>query len=128
MTIEDTLDLYENRDGEVEELLARVIRFRRVKSQSCLTVAEAYLRFEQSLSLLRELDEEMHLARGDLIVAARRVRALFTRKRPREIRRWLSWLMFSWIEFRNSCGTYRLFVVRAYQAMRAALSLIFLRE
>jgi hypothetical protein len=128
MTIEDVLELYENRDEEVEKLVAGVARLSRVRKHPSLTAADLYLRFESSLSLLRELDDEVHLARGDLIVARRRICALFTRRRPRGIRGCMFSVQISWTEFRNSCSTYRLFVVRTYRAMRAALSLIFLRE
>lgn len=125
MTIEDALALYESQDGEVEELLARVICLRRMKDRTSLETAEAYLRFERSLAALRELEEEMHLARGDLIVAGRRIRFLFGRQRSIGGR--FLQLRTAWIEARNSCSTYRLYGARAFEACRAALSVIFLR-
>jgi hypothetical protein len=125
MTIEDVLELYESQDGEVEELLAKVIHLRRMKARSGLPAAEAYLRFERSIALLRELDEEMDEARCDLICARRRIRALFGRGHQGPGRLWQ--LRIAWAEVRKSCSTYRLYAARAFAAGRAALSIIFLR-
>lgn len=124
MTVEDTLELYEARDGEIEELLWRVATLSRVRNHSGLTTALAQLRFEQSLVLLRQLDDEMHLAHGDLRIVTRRLRALIAGKRPLGGRR--HELETCWIEFMSSCSTYRLFARRSCEAVRAALSLIFL--
>ena len=125
MTVEDVLELYESEDGEVEELLARVIHLRRMKARPGLPAAEAYLRFERSIALLRELDEEMDEARCDLICARRRILALFGRGYQGPGRLWQ--LRIAWAEVRKSCCTYRLYASRALEAARAALSIIFQR-
>jgi hypothetical protein len=128
MTTEEILDWYEIRDREVDELLAGVVRLVRVRNHPSLTAADAYIRFERSLSSLRELEEDMHLARVDLIIAYGRLRELFTRRRPFGSKHYVHTVKVSWTELKNSLSTYRLFASRAYTAMRAALSLIFLRE
>jgi hypothetical protein len=128
MTREDILDWYKKCDREVDELLAEVARLARVRNHPGMAASDAHFRFERSLAQLRDLDEDMHLARCDLIIASRRIGVLFTRNRPREwYRRWDS-VQFAWTEFRNSCRTYWLFATKAYKALRAALKLIFLRE
>ncbi|SRR5579883_1602645 len=139
MTTEDTLDLDEIEVKEVEELLFRVACLQRVKThyQSRLAVAEAYLRFYQAISSVRELDEEMWLSRGDFIMVGRRIRYFFSLE---GIRRWFNrpnWVLrhayvfelrAAWREFRNSCATYWLFASRAREAKRAAHALIYLRQ
>lgn len=126
MTTEDILYFYESREREVDELLARVIPLLK-ENRPSVRSAEAYFRFEKSIAQLRFLDEDMALARGDLVVAARRLVGLFGRKRPSPLGRRHE-LITAWVEVHNSCGTYRLFAVASYEAIRSALALIFLRE
>ena len=139
MTTEDYLDYDEIQDEEVEELLFRVACLQQVKThyQPKLASAEAYLRFYRAVTLVRELEEEVWQARGDFIIAGRRIRYFFSRegirrwfKRPcRLVRKmYFSELKFAWVEFRNSCASYRQFASRALAANRAALSIIFLRQ
>jgi hypothetical protein len=139
MTIEDTLDSDEIEVKEVEELLFRVACLQRVKThyQSRLAVAEAYLRFYQAISSLRELDDAMWVSRGDFIVVGRRIRYFFSSE---GIKRWFrrpSWVLWhryvfelrtAWREFRNSCATFLLFASRAREAKRAARAIIYLRQ
>jgi hypothetical protein len=126
MTIEDSLDRSENRDGELDELLGRVARLMWVNTDSSSAAVKAQLRFQQSLHMVRDLDEEMHLARCDLFCARMRMLDLILMRGFR-VGPWYHSVWFSWTETRNSFNTYRLFARRAYRAMRAALVLIFLR-
>ena len=126
MTIEDVLDLYESEDGEVEELLAKVICLRQVKEHTGLKAAEAYLRFERAIALIREMEDELREARSGFREAGRRIRFFFKRRPPSLFgRRDQLWIACE--EVRYSCETYRLYAERVLEAMRAALSIIFLR-
>jgi len=127
MYIEDDLERHQDRDGEVEELLLRVVTLLRSRNHPSLISAEAHLRFQHCLSLVRELDEEIHLARCDLIIAGRRIWYL-----PGTIRRFgMTWsrmqVEIAWVETWRSLIMYRLLAARSYRAMRAALTLILLR-
>ncbi len=124
MSTEDILYFYESREREVDELLWRVIPLLKENHPS-VRLAKDYLRFEKAIIALRFLDDEMAQARGDLVVAARRLKGLIGRKRPSPFGRRHE-LVTAWVEVQNSCGTYRHFVVTSYEALRAALALIFL--
>jgi hypothetical protein len=128
MTIEDNLDRSENWDRETIGLRSRVGLVTQANSERSLAAAKAQLRFQEALFLLRDLDEEMHLARCDLWCAYRRMRSLLLKED--QLHSHVSWqfcVQISWTEFRNSLNTYRLFAIRAFRAMRAARTLIFLR-
>jgi hypothetical protein len=126
MTSEDTLDLYEIGVGEDQEQTVGVVNHRKVKTQSGTPLAEAIARFELSLFLLRALKEPMHLARCDMIIATRRIKRLIKGRRP--IGGYWHSLQVIWCEMSGFCSVYWLFVVRAFRATRAALSLIFLHR
>lgn len=128
MTIEDCLDRAENWDREIKELCATVGLLTLANCERSRAAAEALLRFQEALFLLRELDEEMHLARCDLWCAYRRMRSLLLKED--QLHSHVSWqfcVRISWTELKNSFCTYRLFASRAFGAMRAARALIFLR-
>lgn len=124
MEIEDTLELYERRCEEIEELLSRAVILSRVRKYPSWRAAQAYLRFEDALAAIRELEEFRHQAQSDLRIAWRRIVNLFGRRIGILSVRFE--LRVIWIEIARSCYVYWLYARRVLVAARAAQSLIFL--